>query len=127
MIIGGLLDSEIARLKAGEAATGTGDEASYERRARSRVALGLILGDIIRKRGLTPDPGRVRSRLEEMASDYESPQEFIQWHYAKPERLSEVENLVMEERIVEDLLGSAEVADKPMSFQELLKIDAVLA
>ena len=123
----GLLDSEIARLKAGEAATGTGDEASYERRARSRVALGLILGDIIRKRGLTPDPGRVRSRLEEMASDYESPQEFIQWHYAKPERLSEVENLVMEERIVEDLLGSAEVADKPMSFQELLKIDAVLA
>lgn len=123
-----LLEAEIQRLKAGDASTGTGmgDEASYGRRARSRVALGLILGEIIRNRGLTPDPARVRSRLEEMAGDYESPQEFIQWHYAKPERLSEIENLVMEERIVEDLLGSAQVADKPMSFQELLKIDAVL-
>jgi trigger factor len=123
-----LLEAEIQRLKAGDAATGTGtgDEVSYERRARNRVALGLILGEIIRNRGLTPDPARVRSRIEEMASDYESPQEFIQWHYAKPERLNEIENLVMEERIVEDLLSSAQVADRPMSFQELLKVDAVL-
>jgi len=123
-----LLEAEIRRLKAGDASTGSAvdDEAAYERRARSRVALGLILGEVIRNRGLAPDPARVRSRLEEMASDYESPQEFIQWHYANPERLSEIENLVMEERIVEDLLGSAEVADKPMSFQELLKIDSVI-
>ncbi|MHB8535163.1 MAG: trigger factor [Sulfuricaulis sp.] len=123
-----LLEAEIGRLKAGDVNTGTiqSDDASYERRARSRVALGLILGEIIRNRGLAPDPARTRSRLEEMASDYESPQEFIQWHYAKPERLSEIENLVMEERIVEDLLVSAQVTDKTMSFQELLKIDAVL-
>jgi trigger factor len=61
-----------------------------------------------------------------MAADYESPQEFIQWHYEKPERLSEIESLVMEERVVEDLLGSAEVTDKSMTFQELLKTDVVL-
>lgn len=123
-----LMEAEIKRLKAGDASAGStlADDMVYERRARSRVALGLILGEIIRSRGLVSDPARVRSRLEEMAGDYESPEEFIKWHYAAPERLSEIENLVMEERIVEDLLGSAEVSDKPMSFQELLKADAAL-
>jgi len=61
-----------------------------------------------------------------MAADYESPHEFIKWHYEKPERLNEIESLVMEERIVDDLLKSAQVTDKPMSFQELLKIDTAI-
>ncbi|HYA37414.1 MAG TPA: trigger factor [Candidatus Methylomirabilis sp.] len=123
-----LLEAEAQRLKKSDMTTGSGisDAMSYERRARSRVALGLILGEIIKTRGLTPDPAQVRRRLEEMSGDYESPQEFIQWHYEKPERLSEIENLVMEEKIVEDLLISAEVADKPMGFQDLLKIDVVI-
>ncbi|MBI3547395.1 MAG: trigger factor [Gammaproteobacteria bacterium] len=124
----GLLDAEAKRLKESALASGTdaADNAFYEKRARSRVALGLILGEIIRNRGLTPDAAQVRARLEEMAADYESPAEFIKWHYEKPERLGEIESLVMEERIVEDLLRSAQVTDKPMSFQELLKIDTAI-
>lgn len=123
-----LLDAEAQRLRNSDLASGQGarDDATYAARARSRVALGLILGEFIRRRGLTPDPARVRARLEEMAADYESPQEFIQWHYEKPERLSEIESLVMEEKVVEDLLVSAEIADTPVSFQELLKLEAVV-
>lgn len=123
-----LLDAEIQRLKTSDMSGGlnAADEATYEKRARSRVALGLILGEFIRSRGLVPDPARVRARLEEMAADYESPQEFIQWHYEKPERLSEIESLVMEEKVVEDLLVSAEIAEKPVSFQDLLKIETAV-
>jgi trigger factor len=123
-----LLDAEAQRLKNSDMASGlnAADETTYEKRARSRVALGLILGEFIRNRGLVPDPARVRAKLEEMAADYESPQEFIQWHYEKPERLSEIEGLVMEEKVVEDLLVSADISDKPVSFQELLKIEAVV-
>jgi trigger factor len=123
-----LLDGEVQRLKSTDISSGSSlaDDAIYLNRARSRVALGLIVGEIIRTRGLVADPSRVRARLEEMATDYESPQEFIKWHYEKPERLSEIESLVMEEKVVEDLLGSAEVSDKSMTFQELLKTDIVL-
>jgi trigger factor len=122
-----LLDAEAQRLKNSDTASvNAADEATYEKRARSRVALGLILGEFIRNRGLVPDPARVRAKLEEMAADYESPQEFIQWHYEKPERLSEIEGLVMEEKVVEDLLVSADISNKPVSFQELLKIETVV-
>lgn len=123
-----LQDAEVQRLKNSDQASGQNakNDAVYAARARSRVALGLILGEFIRNRGLVPDPARVRAKIEEMAADYESPQEFIQWHYEKPERLSEIESLVMEEKVVEDLLVSADIADKSMGFQELLKLEAVV-
>ena len=76
--------------------------------------------------GLAQQSAGISAEIEEMAADYESPQEFIQWHYEKPERLSEIEGLVMEEKVVEDLLVSADISDKPVSFQELLKIETVV-
>lgn len=123
-----LHEAEVQRLKSGDMSIGLekADAATYERRARNRVALGLILGEFIRSRALVASPAEVRARLEALATDYESPQEFIQWHYEKPERLSEIETLVLEEKVVDDLLVSANVVDKPMSFQDLLKIDIAL-
>lgn len=101
-----------------------GPEAAYRERARARVALGLILGEVIRARGLRVDPARVRSHIEDLASEYESPAEFIQWYYEKPERLAEVESQVLEERVVEEMIATAEVVDTPAPFQELLKLEA---
>jgi len=89
--------------------------------ARQRVALGLILAEIVKQRGLKVAPERVRARIEKLAASYESPQEFIQWHYSQPERLAQVESVVLEEQAVELLLQGAKVADKPTSFQDLMQ------
>lgn len=123
----GMVEDEAARLKQLDqmARRPPADtDPGYRSRARTRVALGLILGEIIRARGLRADPKRVRARLEEMAVEYESPQEFVQWYYQKPERLAEIESLVMEERIVEEMQATAEVLDVPVGFQELLRLEA---
>lgn len=124
-----LIDAEMQRLV--REASGSGkppeDETVYRARAHRRVALGLILGDIVRIRSIVPDPGQVRVRLEEMASEYESPQEFIQWHYSNPERLQGIESLIMEEKVVEELLVTANVSDKALTFQELLALDGAAA
>lgn len=95
------------------------DPTPYVDQARQRVSLGLILAELVRTRGLCAEASRVRARIEEMAGTYESPEEFIQWHYTQPERLSEIESLVLEEQAVEWLLQTAEVVEKPMSFLEL--------
>ena len=124
-----LIDIEIQRMKREAASAGKPleDETVYRGRAHSRVALGLILSDIVRLRNIAPDPAQVRARLEEMASEYESPQEFIQWHYSSPERLQGIESLVLEEKVVEELLVGANVIDKPLTFQELLALDSAAA
>ncbi len=96
------------------------DRSRYADEARRRVALGLILAEIVRARGLVADPGRVRARVEQLAASYEVPQQFIDWHYAEPGRLAQVESLVLEEQVVDVLLEAADVVDSPRSFAELV-------
>lgn len=93
----------------------------YGEQARKRVALGLILAEMVKAKGLAIDAQRVQARLEELAAGYDNPQEFIAWHYAKRERMAEVESKVLEDQAVELLLTGAQVVDKPMSFQELMR------
>lgn len=124
-----LIDAESARLKRAiqgpqaAAELSAEVEAELRKRASRRVALGLILAEIVRARGIKADAARVRARIEALAAEYESPQEFIQWHYASPERLREIESQILEESVIEELLTSADIADKAMDFQELLKTD----
>lgn len=124
----GLLEDETSRMRQLDqmAHRPPAADETYRARARTRVALGLILGEVIRARGLKPDAAKVRARIEEMAAEYEDPRAFIQWYYEKPGRLAEVEALVMEERVVEELLKEAEVRDEPVGFQDLLGLEAVI-
>ncbi|MHB8258017.1 MAG: trigger factor [Acidiferrobacterales bacterium] len=97
------------------------DRSRYVDEARRRVALGLILAEIVKSRGLVADPSQVRARVEHLAGGYESPQQFIDWHYAEPGRLSQIESLVLEEQVVTVLLETADVADSAVSFDELVE------
>ncbi|MHB8347138.1 MAG: trigger factor [Acidiferrobacterales bacterium] len=97
------------------------DRSHYMDEARRRVALGLILAEIVKSRGIVADPSQVRARVEHLAGGYESPQAFIDWHYAEPGRLSQIESLVLEEKVVEVLLETADVVESSVSFAELVE------
>lgn len=91
----------------------------FESGAKRRVALGLILGQIIRDNDIKADPERVRETVERMAASYEHPQEVIDYYYADAERLSSVRALVLEEQVVELMLEQAQVEDEPLTFAQL--------
>lgn len=124
-----LIDAELATLKTRDRA-GPGstplmpeDDARYRARAVQRVTLGLLLAEAMRARGIKVDAQAVRARVEDMAAEYESPQEFIQWHYQQPDRLGEVESMVAEEQAVAELLTTAKVIEQSVAFQDLLKMN----
>ncbi|MGQ9659435.1 MAG: trigger factor [Thermochromatium sp.] len=91
----------------------------FESGARRRVALGLILGQIIRDNDIKADPERVRETIERIAAPYEHPQEVIDYYYGDEERLNSVRALVMEEQVVELILQQAQVEDEPLTFAQL--------
>jgi trigger factor len=95
------------------------DPTLYAQQARGRVKLGLILAELVAARKLMADAAKVRARVEALASTYEDPRTYIEWHYAKPGRLGEIESLILEEQAVDLLMETAEQVDKAMSFQEL--------
>jgi trigger factor len=90
--------------------------------ARRRVALGLAVAEVIRANELKADAESLKQRIEEMASGYEKPEEFVRMIYADKNRRSQLESMILEERAVEKLLESADVKDKSMSFKELVSM-----
>jgi len=91
----------------------------FRDRARRRVALGLIIGEIIKTKGIEVDPKRVREAVEDLASTYEEPQQAIDYFYADQERLAPVESLTLENQVVDWVLDQVTVEDEPTTFEAL--------
>ncbi|AUD79401.1 trigger factor [Kangiella profundi] len=92
----------------------------FEEQATRRVKLGLVVSEIIKAEGLKADEEKVRAQVEDLAGVYEEPQEVIDWYYGDPNRLREVESLVLEDTVVDLVLEKAKVTEKSVSFDELL-------
>lgn len=92
----------------------------FEKQAQRRVSLGLILGEVVRLQNLNARPEQVRSAVEEQAQSYEHPQEVVKWFYQSPERLREIEGMVIEENVVTWALATSKVEDKAIAFDELM-------
>jgi trigger factor len=92
----------------------------FQAQAEKRVRLGLILAETVKKNGLTAKPDQVRAVIEEHAQSFEQPQEMVRWYYQQPERLAEVESVVLEDNVVAWALNQARVEDLPTAFQDLM-------
>lgn len=90
--------------------------------AQKRVALGLLMMEIIRKQELKPDEKRVDERIEKMASSYEDPQEFINYYKSNQQALAQVQSIVLEEQVVESLISDADIEIDSIAASELLNM-----
>ena len=92
----------------------------FRDQAARRVALGLILAELVKANELKASPEQIKARVEEWADSYEHPEEVVKWYYESPERLEGPENLVLEDNVVEFVLSQAKVNEKAVSFDELM-------
>jgi trigger factor len=92
----------------------------FEQQAQRRVTLGLILAEVVKTHALHAKPEHVRAAVEEQAKSYEQPDQVVKWYYQSPERLREIESIVVEENVVNWALATAQVQDQPTDFDELM-------
>ncbi len=93
----------------------------FQEPARKRVALGLLIAELIRERKIQLDPERVTQRIEDMAGDYERADEVIKYYRANREIMQGIEAMVMEEQVVESLVAGAKVTEKATTLDALMK------
>ena len=93
---------------------------TFEEEATRRVRLGLIVSELVEKHGLAAKPDQVKEVVEEQARAYDSPDEVRRWYYQSPDRLREIESIVLEANLVEWVAGQAKVEEKPMPLDELM-------
>jgi trigger factor len=96
------------------------DPQLFEEQAKRRVALGLIVGEAVKKHDLGAKPEQVRALVEEQAQSYEQPTEVVRWFYSQPERLAEFEGVVVEDNVVAWVLRQAKVSDRAVAFEQLM-------
>jgi trigger factor len=92
----------------------------FNAQAERRVRLGLILAEVVKANKLEATADQVKSQVEEFAQAYEDPQQVLKYYYSDRRRLAEVEALVLEENVVNYVLGKAKVTEKPVAFDELM-------
>ncbi|MBI2316445.1 MAG: trigger factor, partial [Betaproteobacteria bacterium] len=90
----------------------------FEAQAKRRVALGLIVGELVKSNGIAATAEHVRELVEEHAQSYDKPGEVVKWLYSEPQRLSEFQGLALESNVVKWVLDHAKVEDKVVSFDE---------
>lgn len=88
--------------------------------AKRRVQLGLILSELVKSKGLAATPEQIKAVVREQAKSYDQPDEVVRWYYESPERLREIESIVLENNVVQWVTGQAKVTDKPTAFDELM-------
>ena len=89
--------------------------------ARNRLAMGLIMAEIVSANELKADPERVRETIEELASTYESPEEVVRWYYGNEEQLSGIESAVLEDQVFDFISGKVKLTEKTVSYQEAIR------
>ncbi|MFC7514275.1 trigger factor [Herbaspirillum sp. GCM10030257] len=92
----------------------------FTAQAERRVRLGLILAEVVKENKLEATQDQVKAQVEEFAQSYEDPQQVLKFYYSDRRRLAEVEALVLEENVVNYVLGKAKVTEKSVGFDELM-------
>jgi trigger factor len=92
----------------------------FRPQAEERVALGLIIAELVRTEKLHAKPEQIRALVTETAQTYEQPDAVVRWHYEKPERLRDFEAMVLEQNVVDWILARAKVTDEPTTFEAIM-------
>lgn len=93
----------------------------FREQAKRRVTLGLILGEVISQQSIQADADKVRDAVEEIAATYESPEEVVKWYYSNEEQLQGIESSVIEDQVFDYIIEQAQVSDKEVSYQDVIK------
>ncbi len=93
----------------------------FTEQAERRVALGLILSEIVKENTLKVDSEAVKNAVNKIAEPYDHPEEVIKWYFSDKNRLAEVESLVLEDKVVDWVLDLAQVTETTKSFKDVMQ------
>ena len=125
-----LLESQIRDMQIEEMRrTGTKDVSQAPPRepfvepARRRIALGLLINEIIRREKIVLDPARSNARLDEMVGAYGDPAALKRAYLQNADAMRQVQSLALEDQVTDFILAHAQVHETRQSFKELMNFE----
>jgi trigger factor len=93
----------------------------FEEPARRRVALGLLMTQIVQAEQIKLEPERVQTRLNDLVAGYPEQQqeEARRAYHQNQDAMRQIQSAAIEDQVIDWVLGRANITDKPMTFKEI--------
>ena len=92
----------------------------FEASARRRVALGLLVREMINAHEIELDRTRVNERIKELSAPYEDAQRVAQAYRSSSELMSQVESGVLEDQVADFIIEHGKTREKRIGFKEFM-------
>lgn len=96
------------------------DDGIFEEQARERVALQLIVAELIRAHDIKADEAKIRELVMKFAENYRDPAAVVNWYYSDKKHLAEIEAQVLENEVVDWIIQRAAVTNSNLTFDECM-------
>lgn len=96
----------------------------FEASARRRVALGLLLNELIQSAGIKLDAARVQARIDELVSGFEDPEAARKQYVENEGAMRQLQMMVIEDQAVDHVLSKASITDQPATFKDIMNFGA---
>ncbi len=97
---------------------------NFSAAAEKRVALGLLLRQVISDKALTIDKTMLRARVEELCAGYENADDMVEMYLSNPQVMQQIEPMVIEQQAIDWILENCKVNPKKISFEEFMNAPA---
>lgn len=92
--------------------------------AEKRVALGLLLRQVIVDKELTVDKAMIRVHVEELCAGYENAEDMANMYMSNPQVMQQIEPIVVEQQAIEWIIEHGKTKEKKISFKEYMNAPA---
>ena len=93
---------------------------NFKEGAEKRVALGLLLRQVIVEKEITVNEEMMRARVEELCAGYENSDDMVNMYMSNPQVMQQIEPMVVEQQAVNWIIDSGKTKDKKVSFKEFM-------
>ncbi len=92
--------------------------------AEKRVALGLLLRQVIVDKELKVDEVMMRARIDEMCAGYENADDMAAMYMSNPQVMQQIEPMVVEQQAIDWIIENGKNKAKKISFKEFMNTPA---
>ena len=97
---------------------------NFSAAAEKRVALGLLLRQVIVDKELTVDEAMIRARVEELCAGYENADDMVDMYLSNPQVMQQIEPMVIEQQAIHWIIENGKSKAKKISFKEYMNAPA---
>jgi len=97
---------------------------NFSEAAEKRVALGLLLRQVIVDKELTADEAMIKARVEDLCAGYENADDMVNMYLSNPQVMQQIEPMVIEQQAIDWIIENGKTKAKKISFKEYMDAPA---